>query len=218
MTLLTLNPLARRSPLFRPAAVECADTTNVVPPTFHTTNVVQASDVLTVESLLQAKEVLKAGEPRVYYSLIVPKPLQRPKRGRPIRDYRLMAKSPPCDQAARILAAFGGPKALKTAMYQCGAYRNLTSIYRWLLPHADGGSDGRVPRQSHRDVWRAAIAADLHKSLGITHKDWELDISPFHPKRIRNHGFKNNAGRQPGRRSPVVPTQIKASTQIKATT
>lgn len=57
----------------------------------------------------------------------------------------------PPSPAAKVIAAFGGPRALASAIN-----RNVAQIYRWTYPASRGGTAGKIPGSALHDVLDAA--------------------------------------------------------------
>lgn len=59
-------------------------------------------------------------------------------------------------QAERIFAKFGGARKLQASMKRAGFDRNISTIYRWNLAKANGGSGGVIPGPAWPEVLRTA--------------------------------------------------------------
>lgn len=64
-------------------------------------------------------------------------------------------------QAERVIAAFGGSKALLTALWSVGAPRDRIAIYRWTRPKELGGTGGYIPSRAWDEVLAAADKAGV---------------------------------------------------------
>lgn len=62
-------------------------------------------------------------------------------------------------QAEKIFEKFGGVPALHAAMADAGYKRNISTLYRWNMPRAQGGSGGIIPTSA---VQAVLAAAKLH--------------------------------------------------------
>lgn len=74
-----------------------------------------------------------------------------------------MSPKPKRSQAVRVIAKFGGARALARALAAIGesAYRNPSSVYRWTYPRSKYGTDGVIPTAALSAVVKAARYAGV---------------------------------------------------------
>lgn len=75
-------------------------------------------------------------------------------------------------QAARVIARFGGAYDLSRAMDAANPerperYRSPSVIFRWTYPRSKGGTDGRIPSAA----WPAVIDAARYAGIFLTDKE-----------------------------------------------
>jgi amino-acid N-acetyltransferase len=84
------------------------------------------------------------------------------------KKYQPKYKDVLMSEAERIIARFGGARALAAALKKIGKDRDPASIYRWTYPIEDGGTGGAVPSSARGDV---NDAARLYGII-LTAEDW----------------------------------------------
>lgn len=87
------------------------------------------------------------------------------------RENVLHGHKTPSQQAARIMARFGGPAGLADALNalpDAKYHRERTAVYKWLYPRSRGGSDGLIPHSAYIAVKMAAAM----QGIFLTAEDW----------------------------------------------
>jgi hypothetical protein len=82
-------------------------------------------------------------------------------------------------QAQRVIAKFGGPRALARALKENGTPRDPATIYRWTYPSHTNGRGGIIPK----NAWGDILAVARIQGVLLTAED--LDPRPTIVKKAR---------------------------------
>ena len=73
-----------------------------------------------------------------------------------MRKYTSKNRGQKLSQAERVIAKFGGARALSAALASVSTPRDPSVVYKWTYPKERGGTDGRIPTNAWDNILKAA--------------------------------------------------------------
>lgn len=88
------------------------------------------------------------------------------------RDYDIFGEQVerPRSQAERVLAKFGGARALARILDGLGIKKDPSGFYRWTHPKSRGGTGGVIPTSA----WKMLIYAARMEGILLTSDDMDM--------------------------------------------